>query len=331
LCLCTGLALLGCRGDLVPKTDPGAAEAPQAPVEPDSRDAADPDGADSPGALDSGALAPEAGTADGGMVEMPGTCSGPRAGVAELTAGLVQPGAALILQEVVATSQKFLVSEGQKCWFGAFVSDFADGASGILLVASAPRVGADGAQPCPSGRDALPDDLAPGDVVDAFGTLSEFAAAACSQAAPQLELVVHDGCPVRRRGRVASPAAAVMDAALGSELAKGEDRSLLRHWGGALVRLENVTAVRDGDGADVVGAYGVIRLEESGLEVHDKIYYYDLSVPGPGAPAKAPRFSFPTAFRSITGLVYLDYCTWSLAPRDKCADLDPPSEDCPSP
>ena len=94
-----------------------------------------------------------------------------------------------------------------------------------------------------------------------------------------------------------------------------------------MVRLENVTAVRDGESADVVGPYGVIRLEALPLEVHDKIFYFDL-LGGPVA-GKGPKFGFPTVFRAITGLVYLDYCTWSLAPRNKCTDFDPPSEDCP--
>jgi hypothetical protein len=78
-----------------------------------------------------------------------------------------------------------------------------------------------------------------------------------------------------------------------------------------------------------VGAYGVIRLEEPPLEVHDKIYYFDLSGAGPAVSSKGPKFGFPMQFRAITGLVFLDYCTWSLAPRNKCSDFDPPSEDCP--
>ena len=92
-----------------------------------------------------------------------------------------------------------------------------------------------------------------------------------------------------------------------------------------------MTALRDGDSADVVGPYGVIRLGESALEVHDKIFYFDFSGTGPMAADKGPKFGYPTVFRAITGLVYLDYCTWSLAPRNKCTDFDPSSEDCSGP
>jgi hypothetical protein len=38
---------------------------------------------------------------------------------------------------------------------------------------------------------------------------------------------------------------------------------------------------------------------------------------------------YPTLFTSVTGLVYLDYCTWSLTPRSRCDDLTPPSDGCP--
>jgi hypothetical protein len=265
-----------------------------------------------------------AATPDGSVA---GDCSGQPVAVAELTRGLVRTKTVLSLRGVVATSQKFRVSSGEKCWFGAFAADRdGDGSGGILLVAAVPRL--EGAEPCPGGRDSLPDDLAPGDVIDAFGTFTEFSPSACAEGAPQLELIVHDRCPVRRSARGAPQPVRALDAALGAELARGSDRSLLSTWGGALVRLENVTAVRDGDGGDVVGPYGVIRLVETALPVHDKIYFYDLSDPGPGSSLKAPSFSYPTTFRSITGLVYLDYCTWSLAPRSKCDDFDPPSEDC---
>ena len=36
-------------------------------------------------------------------------------------------------------------------------------------------------------------------------------------------------------------------------------------------------------------------------------------------------------FNSVSGFVYLDYCTWGLSPGSKCTDLTPPSEDCVTP
>jgi hypothetical protein len=66
--------------------------------------------------------------------------------------------------------------------------------------------------------------------------------------------------------------------------------------------------------------FGVVRLAETKLEVRSRLYYFDLSEGGPRATAKSPRYGYPTTFASVTGLVLLDYCTWVLAPRDRCVD-----------
>jgi hypothetical protein len=95
-----------------------------------------------------------------------------------------------------------------------------------------------------------------------------------------------------------------------------------------LVRLDDVSAQKDADDGDAVYPFGVIRLEQTTLEVHSRLYYFDLSEGGPRAAAKTPRFGFPTAFRSLSGVVFLDYCGWVLAPRDRCTDISPPSAGC---
>jgi hypothetical protein len=94
------------------------------------------------------------------------------------------------------------------------------------------------------------------------------------------------------------------------------------------VRLDNASAVQDADDGDAVFPFGVLRLAETSLEVHSRLYYFDLSEGGPRASVKAPHYAYPTAFRGITGIVFLDYCSWVLAPRDRCADLSPPSASC---
>jgi hypothetical protein len=44
-----------------------------------------------------------------------------------------------------------------------------------------------------------------------------------------------------------------------------------------------------------------------------------------------PVFNVPTpVFTSVSGFVYLDFCTWNLEPANKCHDLSPPSADCAS-
>lgn len=62
------------------------------------------------------------------------------------------------------------------------------------------------------------------------------------------------------------------------------------------------------------------------LEVGDKLYYrgYDQQT-----CFKAPAFSdLNIKWTSIDGFSYLNFCTWSLQPDNKCADFNPKSEDC---
>jgi hypothetical protein len=92
------------------------------------------------------------------------------------------------------------------------------------------------------------------------------------------------------------------------------------------VRIENVTSVPqiDGTGAEsIVDKFGHMVMMGSNLQVGDKLYFrsYDTNF-----CYKAP--AYPTAtqvFTSVDGIVYIDFCTWSMVPNDKCADLAPPS------
>jgi hypothetical protein len=142
------------------------------------------------------------------------------------------------------------------------------------------------------------------------------------------QLVIDGACPVERDGAADPPQSERIDTALADRLATGEDAELLRQWGGALVRLESVSAVQDQDDGDAVFPFGVLRLAETSLEVHSRLYYFDLSEGGPRAAGKGPRFDYPTSFSSLSGIVFLDYCSWVLAPRDRCTDLSPGSAGC---
>jgi hypothetical protein len=235
----------------------------------------------------------------------------------------------IAVRPLLASSQKFLVSEAKSgsCLWGAFAADptRTGAGSGLLLVSfGAPHRDAEACHP---GSDGLPDDIAPGDVIEARGVVDEFAPAACRGVATAQQLRIDAACPLRRTGRAALPQPAVIDAELANRLARGEDAGLLHDWGGALVRLESVSALQDADDGDAVFPFGVVRLAETQLELHSHLYYFDLSEGGPRASAKAPRYGYPTAFPSVTGLVMLDYCTWVLAPRDRCADA-PASAEC---
>ena len=116
---------------------------------------------------------------------------------------------------------------------------------------------------------------------------------------------------------------------LADELARGADPELVRRFAGGLVRVENVSALPNETGDGAVRPYGVVALAETELEIHADIEYGDLSAGGPRDASKSLDVPYPAEFRSITGLVYLDFCTYALAPRSRCRDLDPPSSGCP--
>jgi hypothetical protein len=248
----------------------------------------------------------------------------------ELAEGRVKQGSTISVDDVVASSQKFLVSAAQSgnCLWGAFVAsrELAGAAFGLLLVSfGAPRT--EGAEHCVSGSDGLPDDLEPGERVQARGIVSGYAPSDCDHVVPALQLRVDVSCPLTRLGAGEPPEPEQIDLELAGKLASGDQASLKR-WGGALVRLPAVSVQEDAEDGDGVFPFGVVRLQETALEVHSRLHYFDLSQGGPRSPQKAPRFGYPTQFESATGLVFLDYCQWVLAPRNSCADLPTTSGGC---
>ena len=229
-----------------------------------------------------------------------------------------------------ATSQKFLLSHARSgsCLFGAFVGvePGEDGPRGLRVVS----YGDDAAEgeSCATGTDGIPDDLSPGDALSADGYLSAYAPSGC-EAAPSPQLMVDAACPLVRSGRREPPSPVTLTAAEGDAIARGTDVTLLRRFAGGLVRLEHVSAALPSDGNGAVAPYGVIALNETDLAIHNDLEYGDLTHGGPGSAEKSLVFPFPTTFSAVTGLVYLDYCSWSLAPRSRCTDLDPASRNCP--
>lgn len=247
----------------------------------------------------------------------------------EIQAGAVRSDVKVRL-EATTTSQKFLVSHAHSgsCLFGVFAgsSPAPDGPRGILVVSYG--TDAPAGEPCPTGTDAIPDALTPGDAIAAVGYLDDYAPSGCS-AVGSPQLLVDAACSLGGTTHRAVPDPYDLSIAEADALARGTDATLLRRFAGGLVRLRNVDAAEPADGTGSVGPYGVIQLEQTKLELHDDLEYGDLSLGGPGDAAKSLVFAYPTRFGSVTGLVYLDYCTWSLAPRRRCVDLSPPSANCP--
>ena len=262
--------------------------------------------------------------------------------------GHVGPGTAVALQNVVATSRKFLVSESSSgtCMWGVFLS--APGLTdampytGLLATSfGSPAVVADGGTTprCPVPQlgqpagDAFPDDVAPGDVLNVSGTTSSYIPAACAATAdagssnvPTVSL--SNVSLASRTSTGTTPATPhVLSATDLAAFAAGGDPAWFAEWSGVLVQIQNVSVMPTG--GTLLDAYGHMVLT-SGLSIGDSLYYVgaakstDVCYAGPTYSTNSP------AFTSITGFVYLDYCNWTLAPRDKCHDLNPPSADCSS-
>jgi hypothetical protein len=218
------------------------------------------------------------------------------------------------LTGVVVTTHKILVNKSKStgsCLWGTFVKDPAAD-YGLMVVAYGDKAPSDGSGnygDCPTGTDPIPNDIAPGDIVNMTGTTSSYAPSSCpAGTTPQVQLKV---CAFTKTSSGQAPAPVVVaDPAM---LKTGNKK-----YQGLLVKIENVDAENYDGGT--VGPYGVITLAGSGLEVHDKFYY---------STAGAPQFAPSQHFNFIVGISHLDYCTWALQPRDKCADFDPKSLDCP--
>ncbi len=257
-------------------------------------------------------------------------CGAERVTLDEIHSGQVRGKVPVALGPLVASSQKFLVSEAKSgsCLWGAFVAEPGrSGAGSGLFVVSFGAPHTEG-EACLPGSDGLPDDLRPGDSLELEGRLDEYAPSTCDGTAPAQQLRIDVACPARRGAAQPPPEAAVIDRALADRLAAGKDARLLRDWSGALVTLDGASALQDVDDGDAVFPFGVIRLEQTALEVHSRLYYFDLSEGGPRDASKAPHYRYPTAFQTLSGVVFLDYCTWVLAPRDRCRDLAPASDGC---
>jgi hypothetical protein len=252
-------------------------------------------------------------------------CDGQDVSWEEIQSGQVRVGAGITLDAIV-TSQKFLVSHSKagSCLWGVFVGaePVAGKPRGILLVSYGER--AEGEERCPSGTDGLPDVLAPGDRLSAVGTYSPYAQTSCAGVVPAPQLRVEAACPVVVSGKGAPVMPVTVSHADADVIAQGTDAAVLRQYAAGLVRLEDVSGVRAEDGEGVVAPYGVLRFAETRLEVHNDVEYGAVTAGG-----RSLAFPYPSRFATVTGLVHLDYCSWTLAPRDRCRDFQPPSANCP--
>jgi hypothetical protein len=190
-----------------------------------------------------------------------------------------------------------------------------------------PKLGVD-----PVG-DAIPDDVAVGDVLDVIGKTDYFLLNQCGtepngSTVPQRQ--ISQACSVVKTGTAAVPAAHKVTAAEVAELGSPTNKAFHDMWGGVKVKIEGSFAAEPQtvDGMpSVLTQYGEIILQQSGLAVGDKIYYRGYLAKSDACHA-GPVLSLPYTLQRAEGFNYLNFCTWSLQTNDKCTDLAPASEDC---
>jgi hypothetical protein len=285
------------------------------------------------------------GGAGGGL----NTCVGIDATVQDIASGVIGPGVDVEVTGAVAMSQKFLVSKSSStgsCLWGVFISapgltETGEHTGVLALSYGDPATTADdGKTYCaklgqvPTGG-AIPDDIKPGDVVDATGETGSFILDDCAtepngSTVPQRQLAKI--CSMVKTGEVTPPTPHVLTAAemTGFAAPTGEDAH--HKWAGVKVRLEGLSSVLHPEDPNDAGStpvtvnqYGVIKLE-NGLEVGNKLFYRGYS---PSKCHDAPDYPDTVVdFTRVDGFGLLDYCTWRIMPNDKCADLDPKSGDC---
>ncbi len=245
-----------------------------------------------------------------------GTCPvGQAATVADIANGIVGSGIEAQITGAIATSKKVLAYFSKTkgtCLWGVFVKDPTE-PRGLMVISygdDAPD-GSENASACPTGTDAIPNEVVPGDVVDILGETNAFVSSKCSGVVPpaQIQLKACSMNITATGGEAPEPVVVTdLDAVAGGAA----------EYQGLLIKIEDVTAENYDGGT--VGPFGVIQLEGTELQVNDKFYFV-----ADGAPVFEPS----QHFNSIVGIAHLDFCNWVLQPRDKCNDFDPPSTDCP--
>lgn len=276
-----------------------------------------------------------AGSATGGSGGSAGSSS---VTISDITTGVIPANQDVTLTGAVVMSREFLVSQTSSgsCLWGVFVSSpgLTETAanSGIIVLSYGDNATMnDGGTKAfcpilsvaPTGS-GIPDDIAPGDVVDIAAKTSYYAASGCN-APKQYQLI---SATLTKTGTAAVPTPHALAAADIASLA-GTDTAFHDMWGGVKVRIANVTATPQGDaGTSITDQFGHIVLAGSNLQVGDDIYYQG-ALKSTDACHDGPQYANASqAFVSIDGFSYLDFCTWSLEPASKCGDLDPASEDC---
>lgn len=321
------------------------------------------------GGTDAGAAGSNTGGSGAGTAGTGGSSTGGSAGssgdpctdgaesatIYDVTKGVVGQNLKVKIDGVIAMSPKILISHSKSsgnCLWGVFVSaPKTEGGqqlletaanSGIIVLSSGNPI--DISMPCPTGTDAIPDDVAPGDVLDIVAKTDSFlpdfvpnnpcGTKATDSDIPTLQL--SDACQAKRqpnKAAVPTPHEFGPDelaAMAGQHKADPGAEAFHTAWGGVKVKVKEWSPhIWPANGANpetVAGPFGIVRIAPHDAEIHDGLYYENKSMElcetGPKWADLNVKFEF------VQGFHYLDYCTWSISNLDKCADFSPQSDDC---
>lgn len=272
---------------------------------------------------------------------------------------------AVKLSGVIATSQPWLVSKSNatgSCLWGVFVAapevsgKEATAYSGALVLSYGTDAKVDpmtGKSYCPvlsvePTGSAIPDDVLPGDELNVIGIVTEFLLNQCNDGMNDMtdnptgnkipQRQVSNACLVEKTGnKLPLPLAHVFtDMADVAKLraATPDTADFHKMWASVRVAVQgpvDVVMQMNGMTPSVTNGFGEVILSGSNLAIGDKPYYIGFlakTQPCHAGPVFTPPMMGNFSFNSISGMHYINFCTWGLQAQNKCTDYSPASEDC---
>lgn len=267
-------------------------------------------------------------------------CSGDEHTVQELSDGTIGAGIKVTVKGAVAMSKKFLVSGSNSCLWGVYISapgltETAPNSGIVALSYGTPPMIPPGGNTafCPKqgqtpdldAGDKIPNDVAPGDVLDLVGVTATFPTMInCKADEPQNTVPQHQlaqVCSVTKTGTAPVPAPHKLTAAELMGVGSTTDKDFHDKWAGVWVEADNLTPV----GPMTVGMYGVIDTTQN-VQLRSKIFYRGYA--GSDACHTSWEYATTEPFTSVKGFHSLSFCDWGIEVNDKCGDIVPNSDDC---
>ncbi len=255
------------------------------------------------------------------------------------------------LRGLVATSQKFVLvksSMGSCLWAVYATTPGAETQPyGSIVITSYGEKAVSGGSGtvCPTApgqSSELPDDIAPGDLIDVTGFVNEFKSSACGSgqnpglAFPQRQLGSSRITIKAKGGGTIPPPKEFTTVADINKLAdQSNPDDINRQWQYSLVRIApptppgplTINTAGIPAGGTCAQNFGALKFNDILLSVNNDIYFNDITNGGPGVSGGPKVFSYTkeATINSFTGIYAVDFCTWAVSIRGATeADIQPP-------